>query len=37
MSVLLKFYVQKVLSKIKSPKPPKKKLDPIRKDRKDEK
>jgi hypothetical protein len=33
MSVLLKFYVQKVLAKIKSPKPPKKKLDPVRKDR----
>jgi hypothetical protein len=31
MSVLLKFYVQKVMAKIKSPKPPKKKTGPCRK------
>jgi len=33
MSVLLKFYVQKVLAKIKSPKPPKKKFQAVRKEK----
>jgi|WetSurMetagenome_2_1015567.scaffolds.fasta_scaffold36149_2 hypothetical protein len=36
MSVLLKFYVQKVMAKIKSSKPPKKKSCPVQKDRKGE-